>query len=105
MLAAYHGNVETVKMLLEAGSDPNVLNGRGQSPIAGAVFKGWDEVVKALWEGGADPGLGMPDAVQCAMMFKREVVLKLFGVGEGNEGGNAGEGVAAAAAPAQGEGV
>lgn len=53
MLAAYHGNVETTKMLLEEGADPNILNGKGQSVIAGAVFKGWDEVV-VLLEGGAD---------------------------------------------------
>ena len=85
MLASYHGNVETTKMLLEKGADPNVLNGRGQSVIAGAVFKGWEEVVRVLYEGGADPGLGMPNAVECAGMFKREDFLRLFGVelGEG----------------------
>jgi ankyrin repeat protein len=86
MLAAYHGHTETVQMLLAAGADPNVLNGRGQSPIAGAVFKGWDGVVRALFEGGADVELGKPDAAQCALMFKRGEMLKLFGVDESASG-------------------
>jgi hypothetical protein len=83
MLAAYHGNAETAKMLLENGADANVLNGRGQSPIAGAVFKGYDDVVRVLYEGGADIQAGQPNAMDCARMFKRGNVLKLFGVEEG----------------------
>lgn len=81
-------------MLVDAGADPNVLNGRGQSPIAGAVFKGWDEVVRVLYQGGADIGLGQPNAVDCARMFKRDALLKLFGVeeGEGTEVPVGGEG-------------
>lgn len=67
-------------MLLANGADANVLNARGQSPIAGAVFKGYDEVVRALYEGGADVELGQPSAVDCARMFKRGSCLKLFGV-------------------------
>lgn len=80
MLASYHGHVETTKMLLDNGADPNVLNGKGQSVIAGAVFKGWDEVVRVLCEGGADAALGQPSAVDCAVMFKRDSMLKLFGI-------------------------
>jgi ankyrin repeat protein len=83
MLASYHGHAQTAKMLLENGADANVLNGRGQSPIAGAVFKGYDDVVRVLFEGGADTGAGQPNAVDCARMFKRANVLKLFGVEEG----------------------
>jgi ankyrin repeat protein len=87
MLAAYHGHAETVKALLDMGADASVLNGRGQSPIAGAVFKGYDDVVKVLYEGGADVRNGQPNAVDCATMFKREGLLRLFGVemGEGVE--------------------
>jgi len=80
MLAAYHGHAETVRMLIAQGADPNVENDRGQSPIAGAVFKGYDEVVKVLFESGADAFGGQPSAVDCARMFKREGVLRLFGV-------------------------
>jgi len=46
MLAAYHGHVELVKLLIQHGADPNSLNDRGQSPLAGAVFKGEAEVVE-----------------------------------------------------------
>lgn len=79
MLASYHGHAETTEMLLDAGADPNALNDRGQSPMAGAVFKGYDEVVKVLFRGGADPFAGQPNAVDCARMFKRDAVLELLG--------------------------
>jgi ankyrin repeat protein len=46
MLAAYHGHAPLVKLLLDHGADPNSLNDRKQSPLAGAVFKGEDEVVE-----------------------------------------------------------
>lgn len=86
MLAAYHGHASTVKMLVEKGVDVNVLNDRGQSPIAGAVFKGYDEVVKVLMEGGADLEAGQPNAVQAAVMFKREEMMRMFGVEAEGEG-------------------
>jgi ankyrin repeat protein len=46
MLASYHGHAPLVKLLLQHGADPNTLNDRGQSPLAGAVFKGETEVVE-----------------------------------------------------------
>jgi ankyrin repeat protein len=46
MLAAYHGHAPLVKLLLQHGADPNSLNDRGQSPLAGAVFKGETEVIE-----------------------------------------------------------
>ena len=50
------------------------------------MFKGYDDVVKVLFEvGKADVRLGQPTAVDCARMFKREGMLTLFGV----EGGDA----------------
>jgi hypothetical protein len=48
------------------------------------VFKGYDEVVRVLYEGGADVRLGQPSAVECARMFKRGNCLKLFGVEDVN---------------------
>lgn len=87
MLAAYHGNAETVRVLIEKGADVDAINDRGQSPIAGAVFKGYDEVVRLLVnEGKADIRAGQPNAVQAAQMFKREGCLRILGVDEeGNE--------------------
>ena len=86
MLAAYYGNLDTVEMLLERGADTNVLNERGQSPIAGAVFKGHFEIVRAMHEHGADLRAGQPNAVDSAKMFRREDMLRRFGVeGEAND--------------------
>lgn len=46
MLAAYYGHADLVKYLIQNGADPNRLNDKHQSPIAGAVFKRLDDVVE-----------------------------------------------------------
>lgn len=46
MLAAYHGHADLVRFLLQHGADPNRLNDRHQSPLAGAVFKKEDDVIE-----------------------------------------------------------
>lgn len=51
MLSSYHGHLHLVRLLIRHGADPNTLNDRGQSPLAGAVFKNEEEVIKALLEG------------------------------------------------------
>ena len=88
MLASYHGQADLVRRMLSESQDasgapdsptrgwrgkpdPNQLNGRGQSIVAGAVFKGYDEVVKLLIEYGADPLAGQPNAEECAQMFNK----------------------------------
>ena len=48
MLAAYHGHADLVKLLIQHGADPNRLNDRGQSPLAGAVFKKEDAVIEVM---------------------------------------------------------
>jgi len=71
MLAAYHGHAATVDLLAGLGADVNRVNDRGQSPLAGAVFKGEDEVVTTLVAAGADPDAGTPTARETAQMFGR----------------------------------
>lgn len=46
MLAVYHGHANLAKLLIDHGADPNRLNDRGQSPLAGAVFKKEDAVIE-----------------------------------------------------------
>ena len=79
MLAAYHGHAEAVSALLARGAEADRANDRGQTPLAGAVFKGEDAVIKALLAGGADPSAGTPSAVDTARMFGKTELLALFG--------------------------
>jgi ankyrin repeat protein len=69
MLAAYHGNLETVKALVRRGADPDLCNVRNQSPIVGALFKGEADIVTVLKAAGADLDIGTPCARDAARMF------------------------------------
>lgn len=75
MLAAYNGQPSTVRLLAERGADVNRVNDRGQTPIAGAVFKAETEVVHALLAAGADPRAGTPNAIDTARMFHQMALL------------------------------
>jgi ankyrin repeat protein len=56
-LAAQHGHVEIVRLLLDAGEDPNRYNPKGNhghsTPLHQAVWAGHDSVVRLLVERGA----------------------------------------------------
>ncbi|HEV3379831.1 MAG TPA: ankyrin repeat domain-containing protein, partial [Trebonia sp.] len=78
MLAAYHGHPQTVAALLSRGADADRPNLRGQTPLAGAVFKSEREVVQALLDGGADPAGGTPSAIDTARMFGADDLVTLF---------------------------
>lgn len=78
MLSAYHGHANIVRLLLEHGADPNRLNDRGQSPLAGVVFKNEKECIEVLLAGGADPRLGEPSALDACRLFKQEEFDSMF---------------------------
>lgn len=69
MLAAYHGHLDTVETLIEAGADVDLPNDRHQSPLAGAIFKGEETIVRSLVAAGADLDSGSPTARETAAMF------------------------------------
>ncbi|KAN0064522.1 hypothetical protein ACQY0O_002150 [Thecaphora frezii] len=79
MLASYHGHLSLVEHMLHLPSssgskgspDPNQLNGREQSILAGAVFKGHHDVARLLIQHGADPTAGQPSAEETARMFNK----------------------------------
>jgi uncharacterized protein len=75
MLAAYHGQGEVVRALLARGADPNRINDRQQTPLAGAVFKKATDVITALRAAGADPDLGHPSAREMVEFFGVDVDL------------------------------
>jgi len=64
-LAAQHGHVEIVRLLLDAGEDPNRYNPKGNhdhsTPLHQAVWSGHDAVVRLLVERGAR--LDMKDTI------------------------------------------
>lgn len=76
MLAAYHGHPDLVRELAVRGADVDRLNDRGQSPLAGAVFKGEAEVAAVLLGHGADPDAGRPTARETAQLFGRADLLE-----------------------------
>jgi ankyrin repeat protein len=53
--AAFDGDVERVKKLLEKGENPNAKNKTGRTPLHVAAYMGHVEVVRLLLEHGADP--------------------------------------------------
>ena len=75
MLAAYSGNTDAVRGLIRLGADVNKLNLRNQSIIAGALFKGEDEIVHMLRNAGASLTIGHPTAIDTARMFGKSDLL------------------------------
>ncbi len=71
MLAAYAGQEELVRGLVGRGADVDKQNARGQTPLAGVVFKKEDAIVGILLAASADPHAGTPDAIATAQMFDR----------------------------------
>ncbi len=56
-IAAYEGDVERVKKLLEKGADPNARNVVSWTPLHVAASKNHIEIAKLLLEHGADPNI------------------------------------------------
>ncbi|KAF8915178.1 hypothetical protein CPB85DRAFT_439394 [Mucidula mucida] len=98
--AARNGDSDTLVAAIKAGLPVNMTNSDGNtllmlaayaghtalSIIAGAVFKDFSEVVKVLMEGGADPRLGKPSAVETAVMFGRKDIMSTLGANESEVG-------------------
>jgi ankyrin repeat protein len=81
MLASYNGNMETTRMLIEYGAEVDRRNDRGQTPLGGVAFKGYDKIVTLLLAHGADidadNGGGMTPLMFAAMFGRIKVVEQL----------------------------
>ena len=55
-LAAFHGHVAAVQLLVEAGAAVEAADHKGETPVRRATRKGRAEVLRLLLEAGAAPG-------------------------------------------------
>jgi|GEM_PF-524309 len=78
ILATYAGHEDLVRGLLDLGAEVNALNGREQSALTCAVFRGDEVLVTALLAAGADPELGAQNAIATAKAFGQDELLALL---------------------------
>jgi ankyrin repeat protein len=76
MLAAYYGHESAVAALIARGADVDRHNNRGQTPLAGAVFKNDSTIIEMLLSADADPLAGSPSALETARFFEREELAR-----------------------------
>ncbi len=76
MLAAYYGHESAVAALIARGVDIDRHNNRGQTPLAGAVFKNDTTIIELLLSADADPLAGSPSALETARFFEREELAR-----------------------------
>jgi ankyrin repeat protein len=76
MLAAYYGRESAVAALIARGADVDQHNNRGQTPLAGAVFKNDTRIIELLLSADADPLAGSPSALETARFFEREELAR-----------------------------
>src|SRR6202035_1352945 len=76
MLAAYYGHESTVAALIARGADVNRHNNRGQTPLAGAIFKNDTTIIELLLRADADPLAGSPSALETARFFGKEQLAR-----------------------------
>jgi ankyrin repeat protein len=76
MLAAYYGHGSAVAALIARGADVDRHNNRGQTPLAGAVFKNDTAIIELLLSADADPLAGSPSALETARFFEREELAR-----------------------------
>jgi hypothetical protein len=78
MLASYHGELETARMLLAYGAEVDRRNDRSQTPLGGVAFKGYEAIVTLLLAHGADidadNGGGMTPLMFAAMFGRSQIV-------------------------------
>jgi ankyrin repeat protein len=81
MLAVYNGSREAAHLLIVRGANVNGLDKVGNTPLMGACFKGYVELVELLLECGANVSLknqSGADALQLAQMFDQHAIVEVL---------------------------
>ncbi len=79
LLAVDAGNVETVRLLLDAGADPDLADGSGYTPLGLAALRGYARIVLMLLRAGANPDLKSKDGntpMTAAASMNRVAVIR-----------------------------
>jgi ankyrin repeat protein len=79
ILAAYHGNGDTLALLLKHGADPCLRDKRGNSALMGAIFKGEVSIARTLIAAPCNPDQrnnAGQTAAMYASLFQRTELLK-----------------------------
>ena len=63
---------DTIRMLLDAGANPNAATDEGYTALMGAACRGNFQVVKLLLDAGANPNAKTSDGTTVLMLAKRE---------------------------------
>ena len=83
IVATYAQHPGTVRELLRRGAATAIVNAMGQTAVSCAVFRGNEEILRALLEADADPDLGAHPAVLIADQFslpRMREVIESYGV-------------------------
>lgn len=79
--AAYKGDVEEIKRLINAGESLHSLNTEGAAPLHWAAFKGQDQAVEVLIQSGADVNAQTDKgstALRLAMTHEHQTVISML---------------------------
>ena len=83
--AAYSANLDLMRVLLEAGANPNIQDSNGATPIMGAIAVGSVEAAAMLLDAGASPNLpnkaGFNAINQCAQYGDVDILDLLIRAG------------------------
>ena len=82
ILASYNDRGSTTALLITEGADVNLADGnRGNTPLMGVVFKGYDAIARALIDAGADVNKrnhAGQTALMMAALFGRDAIVDML---------------------------
>lgn len=80
-LAVTHNQFDSTLLLLEAGANPNIQNGDGNTPLIRAASQGYAEITRLLLEYGANPHIrnnNLSTAATCAQRNGQSATLSII---------------------------